>query len=78
MFGKGGAALRLTFLDDVGMISAIQRPSLANWYYFWIGLRARCSAYWHYVMFRLGVRGGAIPSEHSITYLAPTDRQAVK
>lgn len=49
-FGKGAAALRLTFIKDVGIISVIRRPTRANLAYFATGLRARASAYGHWVM----------------------------
>jgi len=50
--GKGGAALRLTFLVDVGLLSAIRRPTRANLTYFLHGVVSRLSAYAHYVMYR--------------------------
>ena len=54
LFGKRAAALRLTFLVDVGLISAVKHPSRANVAYFLSGLRARGSAYGHYVLYLLG------------------------
>jgi GT2 family glycosyltransferase len=56
LFGKGAAALRLTFLQHVGLSSAVRRPSRANWAYFTNGLRARTSAYVHCVKYLLGPR----------------------
>ena len=56
LFGKRGAALRLTFLVDVGLRSALKRPSRANLAYFLNGLRARASAYWHYAKYLSGWR----------------------
>lgn len=56
LFGKGGSALRLTFLMHVGLLSAIRRPNRANLAYFANGLHARASAYWHYVTFLAGPR----------------------
>ncbi len=56
LFGKGGAALRLTFLKDVGIWSAITRPSKSTLLYLLNGLRARGSAYGHYLLYLL--RGG--------------------
>jgi GT2 family glycosyltransferase len=53
-FGKKGAALRLTFLDDVGLISALRRPNASNLAYFGNGLKARTSAYWHYAKYLVG------------------------
>lgn len=49
-FGKGAAALRLTFVTDVGILSAIRRPTRANLAYFMTGLRARGSAYGHWIV----------------------------
>jgi GT2 family glycosyltransferase len=77
-FGKRGAALRLTFLDDVGIVSAIKKPSLENWRYFAIGLRARCSAYAHYIMFLLGVgQMRRTPPESSVVYLAESKGESI-
>jgi GT2 family glycosyltransferase len=56
LFGKGAAAIRLTFLQHVGIVSAVRHPSQANLAYFFNGLRARASAYGHYVMYLLGPR----------------------
>jgi GT2 family glycosyltransferase len=53
LFGKGGAALKLTFLVDVGVVSMLRHPSAANIAYFLTGLRARGSAYAHAVLFAL-------------------------
>jgi GT2 family glycosyltransferase len=53
LFGKGGAALRLTFLVDVGLLSMLRRPTPGNVAYFANGLRARGSAYAHALLFRL-------------------------
>lgn len=64
-FGKEAAALRLTFTKDVGILSAIRRPSQANLAYFTTGLRARASAYGHWMLHvltpaskRLGTHSG--------------------
>jgi hypothetical protein len=56
LFGKKAAALRLTFLVDVGLLSALSHPSRANVAYFLNGLRGRCSAYAHYVRYLCGPR----------------------
>jgi len=56
LFGKGFAALRLTFLQHVGILSAVRHPSKSNLAYFLNGLRARASAYGHYIMYLLGPR----------------------
>ncbi|MEZ5317507.1 MAG: glycosyltransferase [Vicinamibacterales bacterium] len=50
-FGRGGAALRLTFLRDVGILSTMRRPSRANAAYFLMGLRARASAWGHWLKY---------------------------
>lgn len=54
LFGKGGAALKLTFLVDVGALSMLRRPSATNIAYFLTGLRARASAYAHALLFKFG------------------------
>lgn len=53
-FGKKAAALRLTFLDDVGIISMVRRPNGSNVAYFANGVRARASAYWHWLKYLVG------------------------
>ena len=55
-FGKGGAALRLTFLVDVGVISMLRRPTRANIAYFMHGVGSRTSAYWHWIKYLAGAR----------------------
>ncbi len=56
VFGKRSAALRLTFVKDVGILSALLKPTSQNWRYLGIGLRARASAFWHWLMWELGLR----------------------
>jgi GT2 family glycosyltransferase len=56
VFGKRGAALRLTFLSDVGLLSLLRQPTWKNLLYFLVGLRARASAYGHYVKYLAGRR----------------------
>ena len=56
-FGKRAAAMRLTFLRDVGILSALRQPSRANLVYFLSGLRARGSAYVHYLKYLTGGNG---------------------
>jgi GT2 family glycosyltransferase len=53
LFGKGGAALRLTFIVDIGLLSMLRRPTWSNAAYFLNGLRARTSAYGHYLLYLL-------------------------
>ncbi len=55
-FGKRAAALRLMFVEDVGILSALRRPSASNWRYLAIGLRARASAVWHWLLYLAGFR----------------------
>ena len=55
-FGKRGAALRLTFISDVGLLSMVRRPTLTNLAYFATGLRARASAYAHYMLYLMNPR----------------------
>lgn len=56
LFGKRGAALRLTFLRHVGIVSALTHPSKKNSAYFLMSLRARASAYLHYFRYLTGPR----------------------
>ena len=56
LFGKRGAALRLTFLRNIGILSALRKPTRANFAYLWTALRARASAYAHYVKYLAGPR----------------------
>jgi hypothetical protein len=56
LLGKRAAALRLTFVKHVGILSTIRHPSRANLAYFVMGLRARASAYAHYVKYLMGPR----------------------
>lgn len=52
-FGKRGLALRYCVLHDVGIVSLLKRPTKANAAYFATGLRARASAVWHWLKFKL-------------------------
>lgn len=61
--GKGAAALRLTFLDDVGLLSLLRHPTRENAAYFSNGLHARVSAYWHWIRYRVA------PTNDSVTDL---------
>jgi GT2 family glycosyltransferase len=56
LFGRRAAALRLTFVKHVGLLSAVRRPTRKNVAYFLMGLRARASAYGHYVKYVVGPR----------------------
>ena len=56
LFGKNASALRLTFVKDVGILSALRKPSAANWSYFFHGCGSRASAYWHWVKYLAGRR----------------------
>jgi len=58
-FGKRGAALRLTFVSDVGLLSMLKRPTRTNVAYFATGLRARVSAYGHYLLYLMSRPGNA-------------------
>jgi GT2 family glycosyltransferase len=55
-FGKGGAALYLTFVWDVGLLSMLKRPNGANVRYFLHGLGSRTSAWWHWIKYLMGPR----------------------
>ena len=59
LFGKGAAALRLTFVSDVGLVSMLKRPTRFNVTYFATGLRARASAYGHYLLYLMSRAGSA-------------------
>lgn len=50
-FGRRALALRFCFLIDLGLRSALLRPSRANWGYFFVGIRARVSAVWHWARY---------------------------
>lgn len=52
LFGRGAIALRYGLKHDVGLISLLKRPTPANARYFWVGLRARGSAVWHWLVNR--------------------------
>jgi hypothetical protein len=52
--------LRLTFVEDVGLLSMLRRPSAANVAYFLNGLRARASAYGHALLFTFNRRGDSV------------------
>lgn len=56
LFGKHAAALRLTFVKHIGIVSMLRRPSRANVEYFVMGVRARASAYGHYLKYLVGPR----------------------
>jgi GT2 family glycosyltransferase len=74
-FGKRAAALKLTFLVHVGFLSAVRHPSRANLAYLLTGLRARASAYGHYVTYLAGRRFDSPEEVQSI--LAADARQAM-
>jgi GT2 family glycosyltransferase len=59
LFGKGAAALRLTFVSDLGIVSMLKRPTRYNVAYFATGLRARASAYGHYLLYLMSRVGNA-------------------
>lgn len=53
LFGKRGLALRYTFLMDVGIVSAVKKPTKANVAYFLMGLRARASAFGNWIKYKM-------------------------
>ena len=57
VLGRGGAALRLTFFDNLGLVSMLRRPTPANIKYFVHGLGSRTSAYWHWLKYLLTPEG---------------------
>jgi GT2 family glycosyltransferase len=66
LFGKGRAALKLTFLNDVGVLSMLRRPSATNIAYFLNGLRSRASAYGHVLLFTLTRRNDSVKAFRAI------------
>jgi GT2 family glycosyltransferase len=54
LFGRQAAAMRLTFLAHVGLLSMLRNPSGESVAYFVNGLRSRASAYGHYWLYLLG------------------------
>jgi GT2 family glycosyltransferase len=54
-FGKRCLALRFAFLQDVGVLSALRRPTRDNLAYFLTGLRGRLSAFGHYARYLSGL-----------------------
>jgi GT2 family glycosyltransferase len=50
-FGKGAAALRMTFVTDVGAVSMLRHPRRENINYFVHGLGSRVSAWWHWIRY---------------------------
>jgi GT2 family glycosyltransferase len=59
-FGKRAAALRLTFLVDLGIVSMLKRPTWSNIAYVLNGIRARSSAYAHYLLYRLDPHANSV------------------
>jgi glycosyltransferase involved in cell wall biosynthesis len=55
-FGKGGAALRWTLTRHLGLVSVLRKPNRTNVGYFTNGVRAKLSAYWHWVKYLSGPR----------------------
>jgi GT2 family glycosyltransferase len=53
LFGRRCLALRFALLMDVGIVSAIKRPTKSNWVYFLTGARARTSAVWYWLKNKL-------------------------
>jgi GT2 family glycosyltransferase len=56
-FGRGAAALKLTFTFDVGLISMLKRPTPTNIAYFANSIAARASAFAHYFLYLVLRRG---------------------
>jgi GT2 family glycosyltransferase len=55
-FGRSALAARYCLLHDPGIVSAVRRPTRANWAYVLAGLRGRASAVAHYVSYLTGGR----------------------
>jgi GT2 family glycosyltransferase len=61
--GRSRVALRYGLLHDLGIRSALLKPTRKNWAYFGVGVQARASAVWHYILYLFqcpgpGRRGG--------------------
>jgi GT2 family glycosyltransferase len=56
-FGRGNAALRLTFFVHLGLLSMLRHPTRANISYFVHALGSRASAYWHWLKFLITPEG---------------------
>jgi hypothetical protein len=56
LFGRRALALRVTIFQHLGVVSAVRKPSKSNIAYFLNGLRARASAYAHYIKYLAGPR----------------------
>lgn len=57
LFGRRGAALRHTFLINIGLASMLRHPNGTNIRYFAHGLGSRASAYWHWMKYLLTPKG---------------------
>ena len=55
LFGANALALRFA-LKDIGLLSLLRQPSISNFKYLLTGLRARGSAVWHWLKFKLTPR----------------------
>jgi GT2 family glycosyltransferase len=57
LFGRRSAALRHTFLINIGLASMLRHPNGSNIRYFAHGLGSRASAYWHWLKYLLTPEG---------------------
>jgi hypothetical protein len=57
LFGRRGAAIRHTFLINIGLVSMLRRPNGSNIRYFAHGIGSRASAYWHWLKYLLTSEG---------------------
>jgi GT2 family glycosyltransferase len=73
LFGKKCLALRFAFLQDVGILSACKRPTRYNLRYFFTGLRARASAFGHYLRYLCSAKkaGREFANRHLRTSTVP-------
>ena len=60
LFGNHAISIRYALLRDIGLRSAIFRPSRQNLHYFAIGCSARFSAFQHYLIYLLFYRNGQL------------------
>jgi GT2 family glycosyltransferase len=74
LFGKGGAAWRITFARDFGLLSLLRHPTRTNVAYFFHGLGSRASAYAHYLQYLLRPTANTVDAVRAV--LTADERQA--
>jgi GT2 family glycosyltransferase len=71
--GRRWLSLRYTFVIDVGLLSAVRHPTAPNIKYFLWGLRARISAYFHYLLYLIHGRRRS----HSGLRISPMEEETI-